>query len=164
MLTNPPKAQGLIKKLEKILQYMITECEQPLVPLNGEISLIRDYVELEKVRYDGRLDIELNITGDYKNKMIAPLLMIPFIENSFKHGTSKMLRGPWIKLFIQADEDVLHFTLANNKPTETAINKNKGIGLSNVKKRLGLLYPQNHYLIIEPTANTFTINMQIPLE
>ena len=164
ILTNPQKAQGLIKKLEKILQYMITECEQLLVPLSGEISLIRDYVELEKVRYDGRLDIELNITGDYKNKMIAPLLMIPFIENSFKHGTSKMLRGPWIKLFIQADEDVLHFTLANNKPTETAINKNKGIGLSNVKKRLGLLYPQNHYLIIEPTANTFTVNMQIPLE
>ncbi len=163
ILTNTKKAQGLVKKLEKILQYMITECEQPVVPLSSEINMINDYFELEKVRYED-LDIELKITGDYTNKMIAPLLMIPFIENSFKHGTSKMLRGPWIKLFIQADEDMLHFTLANSKPSDKIVNANGGIGLSNVQKRLKLLYPFNHLLVIEPTVNTFTVNMQIPLE
>jgi LytS/YehU family sensor histidine kinase len=162
ILTNTKKAQGLVKKLEKILQYMITECDQPVVPLSREIDLINDYFELEKVRYYD-LDIELKITGDCTNKMIAPLLMIPFIENSFKHGTSKMLREPWIKLFIQADDEILHFSLTNNKPNETIVNKKNGIGLSNVKKRLELLYAKEHYLLIEPTINTFTVNMQIPL-
>ena len=96
--------------------------------------------------------------------MITPLLMIPFVENSFKHGTSKMLRDPWIKLFIQTDEDVLHFTLTNSKPADEIINEKGGIGLSNVKKRLELLYPGNYLLTIEPTVNTFTVNMQIPLQ
>lgn len=163
ILSNPLKAKFLVKKLEKILQYMITECEEPLVSLSNEIALINDYLELEKVRYEN-LDIEIRITGDCTNKMIVPLLMIPFIENSFKHGTSKMLKDPWIKLFIQADEEVLHFILANNKPAEILPDKKHGIGLSNVKKRLAILHPKKHYLTIEPTENTFTINMQIPLE
>ena len=163
ILTNTNKAQGLVSKLEKILKYMVTECDQPIVPLGKEINMINDYFDLEKVRYEG-LDIEIKMTGNYTNKMIAPLLMIPFIENSFKHGTSKMLRNPWIKLFIQADEDMLHFTLANSKPANEIGNKKGGIGLSNVKKRLNLLHAEKHYLQIETTANTFTVNMQIPLD
>lgn len=163
ILSEPVKAEDLVTKLENLLYYMINECNVPAVPLDKEINMINDYFELEKVRYND-LDIELVLTGDYTNKMIAPLLMIPFIENSFKHGTSKMLRDPWIKLFIQADEEMLHFTLANNKPAGTIIDKKHGIGLSNVKKRLAILHPEKHYLTIEPTENTFTINMQIPLE
>ena len=162
ILSNPEKAKILGRKLEKMLHYMVNECDQSAVPLHSEINMIYDYIELEKVRY-ADLDIELEITGDYTNKRIAPLLMIPFIENSFKHGTSKVLREPWIKLFIQADETMLHFSLANNKPAETAPKKN-GIGLANVRKRLTLLYADNHLLLIKPTANTFTVNMQIPLE
>jgi Histidine kinase len=162
ILTNTNKAQGLVNKLEKILHYMITECEQPVVPLSKEINMISDYFELEKVRYEN-LHFEIKITGDYTNKMIAPLLMVPFIENSFKHGTSKMLRNPWIKLFIHADEDVLHFTLANNKPAQTFFDKKQGIGLNNVKKRLVILHPGTHKLSIESTEDTFTINMQIPI-
>ena len=163
ILSEPVKAEDLITKLENLLYYMINECNVPAVPLDKEINMINDYFELEKVRYND-LDIELVLTGDYTNKMIAPLLMIPFIENSFKHGTSKMLRDPWIKLFIQADEEMLHFTLANNKPAGTRMDQKHGIGLSNVKKRLAILHPEKHYLTIEPTENTFTINMQIPLE
>jgi LytS/YehU family sensor histidine kinase len=96
--------------------------------------------------------------------MITPMLLIPFIENSFKHGTSKMRKEAWIKLFIRTDENVLRFSLTNSKPPEEKINCKKGIGLNNVKKRLELLYPQNHLLAIESTANTFTINMQVPLK
>jgi two-component system LytT family sensor kinase len=76
----------------------------------------------------------------------------------------KMLRQPWIQLSIQADEDILHFIIVNNKPADKLVNGKKGIGLSNVKKRLELLYPQNHLLTIDSTENTFTVNMQIPLE
>jgi len=163
-LNKSPQAKNIVKKLEDMLHYMIEECEQPLVPVKNEIKIIQDYFDLERIRYGNSLNMQLEITGDYNNKTIAPLLMIPFIENSFKHGTSKMLRDPWIKLFIQADESVLHFTLSNNKPGDEIVNGKGGIGLNNVKKRLELLYPANHLLVIESTTNTFTVNMRVPLQ
>lgn len=133
------------------------------MPLRKEIKLITDYIELEKVRYGNQLQIEVSIIAGEKC-LITPLLIIPFVENSFKHGTSKMLTNPWIKLNIETRENALYFSLSNSKPV-AAINPNgkNGIGLSNVKKRLALLYPQKHLLQIELTENTFTVNMQIPL-
>ena len=163
-LNKSPQAKDIVKKLEDMLHYMIEECEQPLVPVKNEIKIMQDYFELERIRYGNSLDMQVEITGNYDNKVISPLLMIPFVENSFKHGTSKMLRNPWIKLFIQADENMLHFTLTNSKPADEITNRKGGIGLNNVKKRLVLLYPSNHLLTIESTVNTFTVNMQIPLQ
>ena len=163
VLSEPAKAKHLVKKLEKLLYYIINECNEPTVPLSKEINMIHDYLELEKIRYSN-IDIDLKITGDYKNKKIAPLLMLPFIENSFKHGASKMISEPWIKLFIQADEHLLHFIITNNKPAYNIVTERHGIGLNNVKKRLRLLYSEKYFLNIEPTDNTFTVNMQIPLE
>ncbi|HEX5150941.1 MAG TPA: histidine kinase [Parafilimonas sp.] len=163
-LNKSPQAKHIVRKLEDMLHYMIEECEQPLVPVKNEVKTVKDYFELERIRYGNSLDIQVEVTGDYENKTITPLLMIPFVENSFKHGTSKMLRNPWIKLFIQADENVLHFTLINSKPAGEIKNGKGGIGLRNVKKRLELLYPQNHLLLIESTENTCTVNMQVPLE
>ena len=157
------QAPQLVMNLSDTLQYMITDCEADLVLLEQELKMINDYIDLEKVRYGDRLDITIEISGDTEDKTIVPLLMIPFIENSFKHGASKMLRDAWIKLFIQADENVLHFTLTNNKPSNETFAEKGGIGLTNVKKRLELLYPNNHLLSIESTTHTFTINMQVPL-
>ena len=163
-LNKSPEAAELVSKLSDTMNYMITDCNEEFMPLRKEIKMITDYIGLEKVRYGNRLDISITITGEYHNKMITPLLMIPFVENSFKHGASKMLRDPWLKLFIQADEDVLYFTLTNSKPADEILNGKSGIGLINVKKRLELLYPSNHLLTIESTVNTFTVNMQIPLQ
>jgi LytS/YehU family sensor histidine kinase len=163
-LDKSPQAKNIIKKLEDILHYMIEECQQPLVPVNNEIKVIQDYFELERIRYGNSLDIELDIKGNYANKAISPLLMIPFVENSFKHGTSKILKNPWIKLLIQTDKDQIYFSLSNSKPSNEIINGKNGIGITNVKKRLALLYPLKHLLVIESTKNTFTVNMQIPVE
>ena len=149
--------------LEDMLHYMIEECEEPLVSLDKEIAILRDYFELERIRYGNSIDMQFEIAGDYDGKVISPLLMIPFVENSFKHGTSKILREPWIRLFVQADDDVVHFSLTNSKPAEEAAKGKKGIGLGNVRKRLELLYPAKHLLVIESTTNTFTVNMQIPI-
>jgi LytS/YehU family sensor histidine kinase len=163
IISDTKKAKALIEKLEKLLTYVIRECEKPLVPLSAEIDMINDYLDLEKLRYSSHLDFHIEISGDCNNKTIAPLLMIPFIENSFKHGTSQVLRNPWMRLILQVDEDVLHFTLANNKPPQEIRKAQSRIGLKNVQKRLALLYPANHFLVIEPTQNTFTVNMRIPL-
>ena len=163
-LNRSMQAPELVTNLSNTLKYMISDCDADLVFLSQELNMINDYINLEKVRYGNRLIMQIEISGETKDKNIAPLLMIPFVENSFKHGTSKMLKGPWIKLFIQTDENVLHFSLINNKPAKENISGKKGIGLNNVKKRLELLYPQNHLLTIESTAHTFTVNMQIPLQ
>jgi sensor histidine kinase YesM len=162
-LDRSPQAKNMVKMLEDMLHYMIEECEQPLVSLAKEIAVLRDYFELERIRYGNSIDMQFEIAGDYTGKVVSPLLMIPFVENSFKHGTSKILREPWIKLFIQADTDVVHFSLTNSKPAEEKANHKRGIGLFNVKKRLELLYPATHLLVIESTKNTFTVNMQIPI-
>jgi len=164
-LNQSPQTGTLVKKLSGMLDYMIHECEEKFVPLEKELGLIQDYMGLEKVRYGKRLDMQVEIHGDFENKVIAPLLMIPFVENSFKHGTSQMLQHPWIKLQITAIRDQLFFKLSNSKPSLFQSNKqNKGIGLENVKKRLQLLYPGKHQLDVTETEDMFTVNMQILLE
>ena len=109
--------------------------------------------------------MQVEIHGDFENKFIAPLLMIPFVENSFKHGTSQMLQRPWIKLEITTVKNQLFFKLSNSKPSLLNLKRqNKGIGLLNVKKRLQLLYPGKHQLDISETEDMFTVNMQILIE
>ena len=162
-LDRSPQAKNMVKMLEDMLHYMIEDCEQPLVSLEKEIAVLKDYFELERIRYGNSIDMQFEIAGDYSGKVVSPLLMIPFVENSFKHGTSKILREPWIKLFVQADDDMLHFSLTNSKPAGETVNHKRGIGLFNVRKRLELLYPAAHLLVIESTKNTFTVNMQIPI-
>jgi len=164
-LNRSPQAGTLVKKLSGMLGYMINDCEEKLVPLEKELGLIQDYMGLENARYGKRLDMQVEIQGDFENKLIAPLLMIPFVENSFKHGTSQMLQQPWIKLDINTCGNQLFLKLGNSKPPLTHIIKqHKGIGLSNVKKRLQLLYFDQHQLDIVETEDTFTVSLQILLE
>ena len=107
------------------------------MPLDKELSMIQDYIALEQIRYGDRLNLSLHIQGTAKDKMISPLMLIPFVENSFKHGTSRMLTHPWVRLDIQIEKDLLEFKLTNNKPeNNNELFGKKGIGLNNVKKRL----------------------------
>src|SRR5215203_3682906 len=164
-LNQSPEATVLVQKLSGMLGYMINECDEKLVSLEKELKLIQDYMGLEKVRYGKRLVMQVEIHGDFPNKLIAPLLMIPFVENSFKHGTSQMLQHPWISLEITTVSDQLFFKLSNSKPSLFHTNmQNKGIGLINVKKRLQLLYPGRHQLDVTETEEMFTVNMQILME
>jgi len=162
-LTKSPDAEVLIEKLTDTLHYMIKDCDMPLVLLEKEIKMISDYIELERVRYGNQLQMEIQIDGDRENKLIAPLLLIPFVENSFKHGTSKMLEEPWIKIKIVIEDGKLLFELVNSKPKQNSINGKKGIGLANVQKRLELLYPKKYSLNMESNADSFFVQMNLPL-
>ena len=164
ILKGSPRAPEMIKKLSALLKYILNECNHPLVPLSKELSLIQDYMELERIRYGDKLSMNLHIQGNAKNKMISPLLLIPFVENSFKHGTSRMLTHPWVKLDIIIEDHLLDFRISNNKPEQ----KNdpaakKGIGLTNVKKRLHLLYPGTHSLYITENDMSYEVVMKIAL-
>jgi hypothetical protein len=163
-LNRSPIAESLVLKLSDTLRYMITECESPLVPLEKELKMLKDYIGLESVRYGTRLTIDMKITGDAKDKKIAPLLLIPLVENSFKHGTSQMLEKPWIRMNATINETDLEFRLTNSKPGEanTRAGKN-GIGLKNVQKRIELLYPGQHELKVYNAEYTFDVYIRVPL-
>ena len=162
ILNGSSRAPEMIKKLSALLNYILNECDRPLVPLSKELSLIRDYMELEKIRYGDKLSMTLHIQGDPAGKMISPLLLIPFVENSFKHGTSRMLTHPWVKLEISIENDILNFSISNNKPQQTnGTTAKKGIGLNNVKKRLHLLYPGAHSLHIIENEMSYDVKMAI---
>lgn len=164
-LSKSSEASSLVSKLSDTINYMITDCKTDTVPLQKELKMLEDYIGLEKVRYGERLDLSLDITNDYQNKSIAPLLMIPFVENCFKHGSSATLGRQWIRLNIAIKNNLLDFNVANSSPLQpTASKNNGGIGLSNVKKRLDLLYPGKHQLNISTTDGVYRVQMQIELQ
>jgi hypothetical protein len=163
-LSASSQAPDMIKKLTAMLHYILNECNQPSVPLEKELKMISDYIALEKIRYGDQLKMTVEITGNFRNKMIAPLLLIPFVENSFKHGASKMILHPWIKLNVSIEDDELHFLLINSKPITTEpVIRNGNIGLKNAKKRLQLLYPDTHELNIISEPESFTVFLKIRL-
>ena len=164
-LSHSPQAPEMISKLSGLLHYIINECNQPLVPLGKEIKMIRDYMALEKIRYGEQLNMTIEIADDYLDKMIAPLLLIPFVENSFKHGASKMIAHPWVKLRTNVENNIFRFTIANSKPSATDPASGKGnIGLKNVMKRLELLYPAAHECNIVSETDSFTVYLSIQLK
>ena len=164
-LTASEKATEMLTRLTGILRYILYECSQPVVPLEKEVEMIKDYVELEKIRYGDRLKMEFEINGDCRGKMIPPLILIPLVENSFKHGASKMLVQPWVNLNITVKDQFLIFLLSNSRPNEMVVpQQNSHIGLNNVRKRLQLLYPAAHELNLAETTNSFEVFMKFHVE
>lgn len=163
-LSGSPKAPEMISKLSGLLHYILNECNQPAVSLEKEMKMIQDYVSLEKIRYGEEMEMSVDLPDNYSGKMIAPLLLIPFVENSFKHGASKVLTHPYVRLRIYVEGDKLQLFLRNSKPEVREPVMAKGnIGLKNVKKRLELLYPADHELNIVEEPESFSVHLKIQL-
>jgi sensor histidine kinase YesM len=164
MLTRSPLAGRLLDKLSTTMHYMITDCETPVVALKKEVSMLQDYIGLEKVRYGSRLQIQVNFPDNTEKYMVAPLLLIPFIENAFKHGASNVLEGAWIVVEMDVRKGRLHFLVSNSKPPKHAPCAGKsGIGLKNARKRLELLYGKQYVLNVEEEEEKFTVRLEIPV-
>ncbi len=158
-----PLASDMLLKLSALLRYILYECNRPLVRLSQEFTLIRDYIDLEKVRYT-TLDLSTRLPADTNGYYIAPLLLLPLVENCFKHGTSQMLDQPWISVEADLVEDWLLVKLINGKRTRAEEdNFTEGIGLMNVRKRLDLLYPGRHELNIISEPELFIVNVRLEL-
>lgn len=160
-----PMAAGLVTGLSDMLRYMLYDGAQPLVPLQKELKLLQDYIMLEQVRYDNQLDVNLNLPQQTDGLYIAPLLLLPFIENCFKHGTSHMLEQPWITFTITIEDNRLSMKLVNGKANGMAVanTASNGIGISNVRHRLQLLYPQKHQLKITNAEDVFIVDLKLKL-
>ena len=160
--TVSDKASGMIMGLSQLLRYMLYECNKPLVPLDKELKMISDYLSLEKTRYENDLDLALQIPKQRTNLLIAPLLLLPFIENAFKHGASQMTEQAWISLTLAISDDNLSMKLVNGKPAGSG-NKVPGIGIENARKRLELLYPATHSLLIVEEDEMYVVNLELKL-
>jgi sensor histidine kinase YesM len=160
-----PVAATLIMGLSDLLRYMLYEGNQTLVPLSKELKMIKDYITLEKVRYDERLDVNLELPGSTEGFYIAPLLLLPLIENCFKHGLSNMVEQPWISLRVSLEGGFMNLKLVNGKAACYQTNQTtKGIGLENVHQRLALLYPKKHMFTIMDEDDVFIVDLKIELQ
>jgi sensor histidine kinase YesM len=160
-----PAAAGMVTALSDMLRFMLYECNQPLVPLSKELKLINDYINLEQIRYGNRLELHLYMPGRTNDLYIAPLLLLPLIENCFKHGTSHVLDNPWINLQIVLEGKQMRMKLINGKVDTPGNEKlSHGIGISNVRKRLDFLYQGKHELEITSDEDVFIVNLKIELE
>jgi hypothetical protein len=161
-----PVASEMLVKLSDLLRYILYQCDQPLVKLSQEFNLIDDYIALEKIRYNENLDLDIFFPATTKEWLIAPLLLLPLVENCFKHGSSKLLDQPWIKIEAELKENILFVKLINGKPAGESVSDdfNYGIGLTNVQKRLDFLYPGKHELKIIAEPGVFIVNLKLELE
>ena len=159
-LENSPKTPGLILKLSSLLSYMLYECKSEEVQLENEVEIMKNYIDLERERYDNKIEISWSIEGEIKDKFIAPLLLLPFLENAFKHGLSEQIEKPWLSIDISVERNILHCKIANSANEGVQPSKN-GIGIDNVKKRLNLLYQGKHELKITHEEQFFVVSMML---
>ena len=159
-----PKGSKMIMGLSDMLRYILYEGQKPVVPLKQELTMITEYINLEKIRYGNKLDVQMLLPDKTDNIYIAPLLLLPFVENCFKHGTSNMLQHPWITLTIELNNTILVMKLANGKarPGDN-VERKPGIGINNVRQRLDLLYNDKYELEIREDQEVFVVDLEVEL-
>jgi hypothetical protein len=155
---NAPKA---VLKLSQLLRYMIEETGHDMVPLDQEVSYLNNFIELQKMRSGPSLLVTFKVDGNISGAMIAPMLLLPFVENAFKYGLSNNMESP-IQIDLQVDRDKIIFSVINRK-FENMERHSSGIGIPNVVRRLELLYPERHTLDIQDRGDTYYIKLKILL-
>ncbi len=164
-LKKSDNAPEIVLRLSEMMRYMLYKSNEKEVPLKQEIQYIENYLALERVRYGDKVQIAFEYAGDDPSRyQIAPLLFIPFLENSFKHGLSQSITHGFVECLLYIEDHSLDFTIQNSKTTERDERYFKGgIGLSNVKRRLKLIYPNRYKLDIEETEEIYLVNLKIDL-
>lgn len=157
-LKKANQTPDMILKLSNLLDYLLYQAKKPSVLITQEIAHLNDYIDLEKMRFNDTLNINFNIDIQHKNLTIAPMLLLPFVENSFKHGN--LVNGILdINIKLVASLETITFQVENTC-TET-LSSNSGIGLENIKKRLELLYPNTYELQISKDSEHFKIHLKL---
>lgn len=151
-----------IVKLSGMMRYSITEIEKEFVPLEKEIQFVANYIALQRIRLGNTCTIDFNFENDYSKEMIIPLVFIPFVENAFKYGVSSD-KNAKISLKIINKNGKLNFEIQNKKLNKNPQETSTEIGISNIKKRLDLLYTNKYELTINQTVETFSVILNINL-
>jgi two-component system, LytTR family, sensor kinase len=160
-LKKSEKAPEMVLKLSELINYMLYECTADEVPLRKEIKFIQNYIAIEKMRYGDKLEVDVRMTGDQLDSKIAPMVILPFVENCFKHGVSEELQQAWVTVQLEVSTDLIIIKVENSKVPGMANHHGTGIGIQNVKRRLALLYPGRHELKILDGEETFLVILSI---
>ncbi|WCO00444.1 sensor histidine kinase [Psychroserpens ponticola] len=157
-LKKAEQTPDMILKLSNLLDYLLYQAEKPFVLLSEEIAHIKDYIDLEKMRFNDTLQVNFNIEVASETTSIAPMLLLPFIENSFKHGS--IVDGKLtINIQLTADTNSIDFSIQNSNSKN--YDSQQGIGLDNIQKRLELLYANQYQLNIKNQENQFSVQLQL---
>ena len=159
---DPAKAQETIVELSKMMRFLLYEGDKNGVPLTRELEFIRTYTNLMQLRYTDNVRIDLDLPAETPDKTIPPLMLIPFIENAFKHGVSYKQES-FIEVKIALEDGSLHFSCRNSK-ADVPNQEKGGVGLANVRKRLNLLYEHNYSLRIKNDADIYSVELSLPLK
>ncbi|WP_417799759.1 sensor histidine kinase [Tenacibaculum sp.] len=157
---NSPQAPEVILKLSDMMRYTIYDGEKETVKVSEEIEYLNNYIELHKIRYKKSVEITFNHHIDVSLN-IPPLLYIILLENAFKHGIETLAENAFIHINLYEDVHFICFDIENNFDS-SELNNSKGIGLQNLKRRLSLLYKQQHELSISSTNNIYKTQLKIP--
>jgi two-component system, LytTR family, sensor kinase len=158
---NPKIASDYLKKLSDILRYVLYETRGDETDLENEILQIKSYIDLQKIRTDNPHYVNFKILGELKGQKIAPMIFIPFIENAFKHSNNKAIENA-IDIEFEIRGNKIQMVCRNYfELNHLEVIQSEGIGNETVKRRLNLLYPDNHELVIEKAENWFTVRMTI---
>ncbi len=166
-LKKSDKAPEIVIKLSEMMRYMLYECNEKQVPLIKEVNYLRNYLDLEQLRQSGGIKINFEVEGLIGDQQIAPLLFIPFLENSFKHGLNTQIREGFVNIRMRVADQDIDFFIENSKGDAVVQLSNRpsgGIGLENVRRRLNILYPDRHHLQISDSPNTYSVHLTIELE
>ena len=155
------KAKQLILKLSDMMRYSIYDGQKELVTLEEEIEFINNYIELHKMRYHKNIDIQMDVDVENPQLKLMPLLFIILVENAFKHGVEVLRNDAFINITIKTDKKELMLTVENNFDENE--ESDEGIGLTNLKRRLELVYPKKHKLTHTIDNNIYTSKLQISL-
>jgi sensor histidine kinase YesM len=155
----------VILKISDLMRYVLDSSKKKTVQLSEEIHFLESYVELEKLRLSGEANIQISVSGNINGKKIAPMLLAPLVENSFKHGLSASVKDGFIHMNFISDGNDFQFIIENHKltPTQQEQNCSSKMGLENMKRRLELLYPESHQLIIEENEMMYKVKLEIRL-
>jgi two-component system, LytTR family, sensor kinase len=163
-LKKSDDAPEIVIKLSEMMRYMLYDCNEKQVLLSKEIEYLQNYLDLERLRQHKTTDIQFDVIGDIGQQTIAPLLFIPFLENSFKHGITNALEASFIHIRLTARGNQVEFDIENSRPAQlpsTGMKRSGGIGLVNVKRRLQLLYPEAYQLDIQENPDTYHVTLKI---
>jgi two-component system LytT family sensor kinase len=157
------EARKALHKFSEMLRYQLYECRDDKIAIEKEISFLQDYVDLQKLRKDENYTVEFNSSDEVKGFAIEPLLLMSFVENSFKHISHNTNKKNFVKLDLVRNNGFFQFSVQNSKEAHQHNNEHSGIGLKNVKRRLELLYPGKHELHIEQTDEFFKVDLKIKI-
>lgn len=165
---NPDMASESLAKFSNLLRYQLYECNEQQIPLAHELAYLENFIELERLRQDENFEIEVQIEQGNSQLMIAPFILMPFVENAFKHISPSKNQRNWVQLGLKLDQNQLQFEIVNSVSSSyyatPALLDYGGIGLKNVQRRLDLIYPDQFDLNIQEKEDLFQVNLRLNLQ